>query len=98
VDISPKYRIPRIQSIEFEKVNKFQGPSEDISIPLGREKKAVMGGRKRNKCGFERQGGGGKKNMIRFGGGWREALRARRMNGNMQPQRGRRWGYPLEYL
>ena len=34
------YRIPRIQSTELKKVSKLKGPSEDASIPLGREKKA----------------------------------------------------------
>ena len=38
-----KYRIPRIQSTEIKKVNKQKGPSEDPSIPVGREKKAAMG-------------------------------------------------------
>ena len=36
------YRIPRIQSTELKKVNKLKGPSEDASIPLGREKKATI--------------------------------------------------------
>jgi hypothetical protein len=50
VDISQKkkkkkkYRIPRIQSTEFKKVNKLKGPNEDTSIPLGREKKAITEG------------------------------------------------------
>jgi hypothetical protein len=44
VVISQKtYRIPRIQSTELKKVNKPKGPSEDAIIPLGREKKAIMG-------------------------------------------------------
>ena len=38
-----KYRIPKIQSTELKKVNKLKCPSEDASVPLGREKKAVMG-------------------------------------------------------
>jgi hypothetical protein len=43
VDISPpkKYRIPKIQSTVLKKVNKLKGPSEDTSVPLGREKKAI---------------------------------------------------------
>jgi hypothetical protein len=40
------YRIPIIQSTEF-KVNKLKGPSENASIPLGRRKKAIIGGRGR---------------------------------------------------
>jgi hypothetical protein len=39
-----KYRIPGIQSTELKKANKLKGPSEDASIPLGREKKAITGG------------------------------------------------------
>jgi hypothetical protein len=41
-------RIPRIQSSELKKVNKSKGPSKDASIPLGvgREKKAITGGRR----------------------------------------------------
>jgi hypothetical protein len=40
------HRIHRIQSIELKKINKPKGPSEDASIPLGREKKAIKGGRR----------------------------------------------------
>jgi hypothetical protein len=71
VDISPtpppNYRIPRIQSTELKKVNKKKGPSEVASIPLGREKKAIMGGRKKEGPRWEKgKWGGG--NMIRYGG------------------------------
>ena len=34
------YRIHKITSTEFKKVNKLKCPSEDASVPLGREKKA----------------------------------------------------------
>ena len=46
MDISHKkeYRIPKIQSTELKKVNKLKGPSEDASVPLGREKKAITSG------------------------------------------------------
>jgi hypothetical protein len=37
------YRIPKIQSTELKKANSAKGPSEDTSIPLGREKKAITG-------------------------------------------------------
>ena len=40
--IPQKYRIPKIQSTEFKKVNKLKGSSEDTSVPLGREKKATI--------------------------------------------------------
>jgi hypothetical protein len=48
VDISKKkkkkYRITKIQSIEFQKDNKLKYPSEDASVPLGREKKTITSG------------------------------------------------------
>ena len=40
-----KYRIPKIQSTELKKTNKLKGPSEDASVPLGREKKAITSGK-----------------------------------------------------
>jgi hypothetical protein len=49
-----RYRIPRIQSTELKKANKLKGPSKDVSIPLGREKKAITGSR-----GGGAGGGGG---------------------------------------
>jgi hypothetical protein len=36
-----KYRIPKLQSKELKKVNKLKCPSDDASVPLGREKKAI---------------------------------------------------------
>ena len=36
-----KYRIPKIQSTEFKKVNKLKSPSEDASVPLGKKKKGI---------------------------------------------------------
>jgi hypothetical protein len=54
------YRIARIQSTELKKVNKQKGPNEDASIPLGREKKAIRGGRGRKGPECEREGRGGK--------------------------------------
>ena len=39
-----KYRISKIQSTELKKVNKLKCPSEDASVPLGREKKTITGG------------------------------------------------------
>ena len=45
MDISQKrYRIPKIQSTELKKLNKLKCPSEDASVPLGREKKAITSG------------------------------------------------------
>ena len=51
--LAKKYRIPRTQSTEL-KINMSKGPSEDTSIPLGREKKTIMGGREREGSGWER--------------------------------------------
>ena len=33
--------MPKIQSRELKKGQKLKGPSEDASVPLGREKKAI---------------------------------------------------------
>jgi hypothetical protein len=58
VDISPppqkKYRIPKIESTELKKINKLKGPSEDASVLLGWEKKAITGWRRE---GPERESG-----------------------------------------
>jgi hypothetical protein len=56
VDISQKkkYRIPKIQPTELKKVTKLKCPSEDTSVPLGREKKAITSGE-----GPERESGWG---------------------------------------
>jgi hypothetical protein len=86
VDISQKKdRTPRIKSTELKKVNKSNGPNEDTSILLGKEKEAE--GRSREGTGWERGGRGpGKAEhdqiIVR---GRSEAVRASRMNGNMQP-------------
>jgi hypothetical protein len=63
MDISPppkKYRIPKKESTEHKKLNKLKGPSEDTSVPLGSEKKAItsMEGGKVDRVG------GGEGNMI----------------------------------
>ena len=34
----------KLQFTELKKVNKLKGPSEDASVPLGREKKAITSG------------------------------------------------------
>ena len=45
MDISQKkYRISKIQPTGLNKVNKLKDPSKDVSIPLGKEMKAVRGG------------------------------------------------------
>jgi hypothetical protein len=44
VDISQKVKIPKIQSTELKKINKLKCPSEDTSVLLGREKKAITSG------------------------------------------------------
>jgi hypothetical protein len=38
------YRIHRIQSTKFKRLNKLKCLSEDASVPLGREKKAITSG------------------------------------------------------
>jgi hypothetical protein len=58
-----KYRIHKIQSTELKKLNKLKCPSEDASVPLGREKKVITSG----------EGGrdlGGKADRV--GGSWGE--------------------------
>jgi hypothetical protein len=45
MDISKKkYRISKIQSTEFKKLNKLKCPSDNASVPLRREKKTVTSG------------------------------------------------------
>jgi hypothetical protein len=39
-----KYRIPKVQSTELKKVNQLKGLSEDSSVQLWREKKAITSG------------------------------------------------------
>ena len=42
MDISQKkYRIPKIQFTDLKKFNKLKDPSENASVPFGREKKAI---------------------------------------------------------
>ena len=41
ISLKKKYQISKIQPTELKKVNKLKGPSEDASVPLGREKKAI---------------------------------------------------------
>ena len=63
MDISQKtkkYRIPKIEFTELKKFNKLKCPNEDASVPLRREKKAIISGeggreRPRRESG---QGGG----------------------------------------
>jgi hypothetical protein len=67
-----KYKIPRIQSTELKKVNKLNGPSEDASIPLGREKKIITGrwrGRKRGTW-VGKETGRGREEHDQVLGGW----------------------------
>jgi hypothetical protein len=51
-----KYRISRIQFTELKKIYKQKGSSEDASVPLGREKKTITGGRGKEGPGWERGG------------------------------------------
>jgi hypothetical protein len=36
-----QFRIPVVQSTELKKVNKLKCPSEDASVPLGRDKETI---------------------------------------------------------
>ena len=63
-----KYRIPRIQSTELKKVKNQKGPSEDASIPLGREKKTIRGGRGRERPRWKRGNRGENGNNKVLGG------------------------------
>ena len=79
------YRIPRIQFTELKKVSKMKVPSEDASIPLGREKKLIIGCRGKEEPEWKRGQLGEKENMIRYLGCSTEALRANRNNENRHP-------------
>ena len=70
--LAKKYRIPRIQSTDLKKLNSSKGPSEDISIPLGREKRSQ--GRDMEETGWESwgRGAGRRGNVIRYWGGVQE--------------------------
>jgi hypothetical protein len=81
VNISQNYRIHRIKLLELRKFSKQKGSIEDDSIPLRRGQKLITGGRGREGSGWEGEGG----NRIRYRGR-RETQKARRRNGNMQPQ------------
>jgi hypothetical protein len=48
------YRIPRVRSTELKNAKKQNGPIEDASIPLGREKKTIMAGWQWEGSGWER--------------------------------------------
>ena len=83
MDISQKSRITKTQTTGFRNVSKTKDPSEDASVPLGREKKAVTGGREME--GPEQETKRCRWNIIRlFLGSRTEALRASRQNGNRQ--------------
>jgi hypothetical protein len=49
--LAQKIRIPMMYPTEPKKLNKKQGPSEDVSIPLRRGNKIIMGGRGRRDLG-----------------------------------------------
>ena len=82
----------RTQFTELKNVNKLKGPSEDISVPLVTEKKAITEGR-REGPGRER---GQRGNMIMGGVERTEALRTSRKHVNRQPRKVGGWGPPLE--
>jgi hypothetical protein len=53
------YRIPKIQYTELKKLNKLKCPSENSSVLLGREKKAITSGEGRRDLGGKVEGVGG---------------------------------------
>jgi hypothetical protein len=56
-------------STKLKKINKLKGPSEDISVLLGREKKAITrGGRKETGRERGQKGGGRNKHGMVLGG------------------------------
>ena len=65
MDVTPlpktKVQNTHIQSTELKKVKILKWPSEDLSVPLGREKKAITSGERGS--GGGRENGGGK-NLI----------------------------------
>ena len=58
------YRIPKIQSTELKKLNKLKCPSEDTSVPLGREKKAITSGEGGRDRAREGVGGRGEPDQV----------------------------------
>ena len=64
--------MPMIQSTDHKELNKKKSPSEDASIPLRRGKKIIMGGRGKDRLGWEREK---KRNRIRYGLGTGEKPR-----------------------
>jgi hypothetical protein len=55
-------------------VSKLKVPSEDASVALEMERKAIMEGRWKEGPGWERGEGGEKRNMIRY---WGEGYRGK---------------------
>ena len=53
------YRIHKIKSTEFKRLNKLKCPSYDASVPLGTEKKTVISGKGRRDLKGKLDGKGG---------------------------------------
>ena len=71
----------------------MKDPSEEASVPLGKEKKAITRGEGGRDLGGKWDGEGRGEHDLILGGGERtEALRASRKNGNRQPQEVGGWG------
>ena len=64
-----KFRIPRIQPIDCKKCNKYKGPSKDVSTPLRRGKKIIIGCRERERSGQNWRGGEERRDRITNWGG-----------------------------
>jgi hypothetical protein len=59
-----KNRILKIQSTKLKKANKLKFPSEDASVPLRREKKAITSGEGGRDLGWKVDWRGAKGNLI----------------------------------
>ena len=64
-----KYRIPKIQSTELKHVNKLEGPSQNASILLGWEKKAITRGQGETWEGKRTGSGGREEHDLLLDGG-----------------------------
>jgi hypothetical protein len=84
-------RIPKTQPTELKKVNKVKCPSEDASVPLGREKKATTRGERGT---WEGKRGRGDHDLALGGGKELKSLRPSIKNGNRQPWEVGAWENP----
>ena len=85
----------RIQFTGLKKVNKLKGPSEDASVPLRREKKAITRGEGGRDLGGKWDGEGrGEHDQVSVGGSRTEALEGQQKEWKQATLGGRRLGKP----